>query len=140
VAVRKETIKKQFAAAIPPLLQPGEQPVAAVFMQSGVSPWVYVWSGLPGIMLAYAAGLAQYYVVLTDRRVLFLWASMISARPKGLAWADPRSPLSVSQLRPGKVFTTFRYTPYGKRSIRMNVHRMWSEELQTFLRELSPVG
>src|SRR2546428_12708811 len=88
MAFRREKIKQQFEVVIPSLLEPGERPVAGTFAQSGPSPWL---SGVIGILIMLLAGARWYFIQGTDRRGLFIKASMWTQRPKGLGWADPPS-------------------------------------------------
>jgi hypothetical protein len=140
MAIRKEKIKQQYVAAVPGLLEPGEQPQMGFFTQSGPAPWIYALGGLISVLVAWAAGMGNYFVVLTDRRILFVRGSLMSNRPKGLAWADPRSRLAIHDVKSGKIWTRLRYTPQGHRAMRFNVHRIWKPELESFLQQLAPVG
>ncbi len=140
MALRKARIKEQFVAVVPAMLEPGEQPQMGFFTQSGPAPWIYALGGFITMLVAWAGGMSNFYVVLTDRRILFIRGSLMSNRPKGLAWADPRSRLAISDVRHGKLWARLRYTPQGRRAMRLNVHRFWRPELQDFLRQLAPVG
>ncbi|MDP9330552.1 MAG: hypothetical protein M3P11_07960 [Actinomycetota bacterium] len=82
MAVRKAKIKQQFAAALSSLLQPEEQVRAETFAQSGPSPWLV---GVFGWLIMLLAGSRPYFIVVTNRRALFMRASMLTTRPKGLA-------------------------------------------------------
>src|SRR5205823_10919902 len=72
-----------------------------------------------------------YFIVVTDRRVVFMKASMFTGRPKGLAWADPRGAAQISDVDlDNAVWSKFRYRrPEGK-EVRINVHRFWREDGQ----------
>lgn len=123
MAITKEKIKQQFEAAIPAALEPGERVRASALSLSGASPW------LVGGLLGMIGGQRNYYIVVTDRRVLFLAGSNASGRPQGLAWADPIESVTLSDVDMGMgVWSHFRYQAPGRKEIRFNVHRMWREE------------
>ena len=93
MAFRREKVKEQFDQAIPPVLEPGERIVAQTLCLSGPSPWLV---GLIGWLLMLLAGQRYYFIAVTDRRVLFMKASMITGRPNGLAWADTRGAAQIT--------------------------------------------
>jgi hypothetical protein len=128
MALRKETIKKQFADALPAVLEPGEQIEAGTFCVSGPNPLFA--QGLFGIIGMLLFGMRWYFVAVTDRRVVFVKASYWTGRPSGFAWADARFSASVSDVNlSAKVWGHFKYTSLTKPSgIRLNVHRWWLDE------------
>lgn len=128
MAVRRDTVRKQFEEAVQPLLEPGEQLVAGSYGASGPNPlWL---SGLFGFIGMIIAGVRYYFVWVTDRRVIFMGASMMTARPKGgMVWADQRAAVSVSDVTPAATWSWFRYhRPAGGKPIRMNFPRFWRED------------
>jgi hypothetical protein len=128
MAVRRETVRKQFEDAVQPLLEPGEQLVAGAYGASGPNPlWL---SGLFGLIGMLVAGVRYYFVWVTDRRVIFMGASMMTARPKGgLAWSDARSSVSISDATPAATWSWFKYQrPAGDKPIRMNFARPWRDD------------
>src|SRR5437762_1358982 len=108
MAFRRVKIKEQFDAALPAVLEPGERVEAETMAQSGPSPWLI---GVIGWLFLLLAGARYYFIMVTDRRVLFMKASMIAAgRPRGLAWADPRDGVHVSDVHlTNAVWSKFRY-------------------------------
>jgi len=76
MAVRKETTRQQFTEAAAPLLEHGEQVVAGTLGRTGPSPWLSSAFGLLGFAVFALFGLRFYYLLVTDRRVLWLKASM----------------------------------------------------------------
>jgi hypothetical protein len=138
MAVRKETITKQYNEVMQAgILEPGEQVVTGMTTQTGASPW---FAGLIGVLMMLLTGTRWYYLALTDRRVLFLKASMWTARPKGgVAWADPRNAISISEVTAdAKVWNWLRYQrPGGVKPIRVNVSAVqWKPEFQTLVAQL----
>jgi hypothetical protein len=133
MAFRRETIKRQFDEAIPAVLDPGEQVQAGALSISGPSPWL---TGVFGILFMLLLGMRYYFVAVTDRRVLFMKASMLSGRPAGLAFADQRAAVSISDVRTGKVWNSLRYhRPEGK-PLRLNFHRIWGDEMSAIVQAL----
>jgi hypothetical protein len=134
MAVRRETVKKQFGEALANGgLEPGEQIVAGVLSQSGPTPWL---TGAIGLVFMLLLGMKYYFIAVTDRRVLFAQASLMSARPKGVvAWADPLGAGVVSDVdASAKLWSHFRYQRPGQpKATRFNVHRVWREDLQQVL-------
>ncbi len=128
MALRKDTMKKQFAEALPAFLEPGEQVVAGAYTVSGPTPFL---AGLVGIVGMLFMGMRYYFMAVTDRRVVFLKASMMTVRPKGLAWADPRSAVAISDVNAtASVWGHLRYTRADGKTIRLNFQRFWRDEMQ----------
>jgi len=123
MAIGKDKIKQQFEAAIPAALQPGEQVRAETLSLSGTSPW------LVGGLLGMLGGQRNYFIVVTDRRVLFFAGSKGTGRPLGLAWADPVDSVTLSDVDIGKaVWSKFRYRSASGKVMRFNIHRLWRDE------------
>jgi hypothetical protein len=140
VAIRKETIKQQYAQAMAPALEPGEQVLAGVMSQSGPSPWL---TGAIGILLMLAFGLKMYFVAVTDRRVVFWRGSLWSQRPQGLAWADPRGAATITDVvADAKLWNSFRYARPGEgKPTRFNVSNViWKDEYRQLIALLTGSG
>ena len=127
MAVRKETVKLQFNAALPAVLEPGEQVQGGVYCVSGPNP---LWAqGLLGLAGYFIFGMRYYYAALTDRRVLFINASFWTGRPGGLAWSDPRDSITISDLQTdNKLWNWCRYSSPTKENLRLNFHAFWRPE------------
>ena len=140
MALRKETIKKQFMEALPSMLEPGEQVQTGTFCVSGPNPLFS--QGLFGIIGLLLFQMRWYFVAVTDRRVVFVKASYWTGRPVGFGWADPRSSASISDVNlSAKVWGHFKYTsPTKPSAIRLNVHRWWLEEGNAVVAALSPAS
>lgn len=134
MAMRKETIKRQFAEAAQPLLQPGEEVRAGAFGVTGPSPWLI---GLIGVLGMFLAGMRYGYLFVTDRRIIFMKASFWSQRPAELGWVDPRASVQITDVNAsGRVWCHFGYVrPEGKR-LRLNFARIWRDEFDGVLSEL----
>jgi hypothetical protein len=140
MAVRREAVRKQFEDAAQPLLEPGEQLVAGAYGASGPNPlWL---SGLFGLVGMIIVNVRYYFVWVTDRRVLFMNASMMTARPKGgMSWADQRSAVSVSEVTPAATWSWFKYhRPAGGKPIRLNFPRPWRDDFAAMTAALGGAG
>lgn len=128
MAIRKEAVKKQFEEVVGTILQPGEGVVAGAYTVTGSPLFASGLFGLLGILLA---GTRYYWMTVTDRRVLFLGASMMSSRPKGgIKLEDGRSTVRVENATPRATWSTMRYVrPQGK-PMKLNFARPWREEMQ----------
>jgi hypothetical protein len=130
VAIRKETIRQQFADAAASELEPGERVIAGMLGSTGPSPWLSSAFGLLGVVVFALLGMRPYFMTVTDRRVLLMKASMTSNRPGGLAFADERSAVQVTRIKAGKVWSVLTYQrPNGKR-LTLNVHRLWRDDME----------
>jgi hypothetical protein len=132
VAVRKETIKAQVREWLSSALEPGEREVASVNTIAGPSPWLA--TGLLGLIGQ--AFIRYYYVVVTDRRILFVNMSRVSGRPKDIAIADPRSAVSVVEYRPASLWSVLKLNRGEDKPLKLHVHRIWREELDQVAKAL----
>ena len=128
MAVRKDTIKQQFNEALPTVLEPGEQVLGGAYGVSEPNPlWAQGLLGLVGFLIF---GM-RYYVALTDRRLIFMNASFWTSRPSGLAWADPRDSVTISDLQSdNKLWNWGRFSSPTKQNLRMNFHAFWRPRAQ----------
>ena len=135
MAFRREKVKEQFDQAIPPVLEPGERIVAQTLCLSGPSPWLV---GLIGWLFMLLAGQRYYFIAVTDRRVLFMKASMITGRPNGLGWADPRGAAQITDVDLDKaVWSKFFYQRPDAKRLRINIHRVWRDDGRAVVAELT---
>jgi heme/copper-type cytochrome/quinol oxidase subunit 2 len=138
MAVRKDTITRQFNQTMQAgILEPGEQVVTGMMTQTGASPWL---AGLIGVVLMLLTGTRWYFVALTDRRVVFLKASLLTSKPTGaVAWADPRSAVSISDIvNDAKVWNRLKYhRPGQSEPVRVNVSAVqWKSEFKSLVSNL----
>jgi hypothetical protein len=132
MAFRKATITEQFRIAIQDVLEPGERVETGTLAQSGPTPWLV---GAVGIVMMLVLGMRYYFIAVTDRRVLFMRASLMTGRPSGLAWADRRGAGRVFEVdADAALWSHFKYERPGDREVtRFNVHRIWRDELRHVL-------
>jgi hypothetical protein len=136
MAFRKATVQEQFQQAISAILEPGERVEAGVLSQSGPTPWL---SGAIGIVFMLVLGMRYYFIAVTDRRVLFMKASLMTVRPQRLGWADPRDVGTLSDVdADASLWSHFRYARPGEtKATRFNVHRIWRDELRSVVSAMS---
>jgi hypothetical protein len=135
MAFRKETIKRQFAEAQTDVLEPGEGVQAASLTTSGLSPWLIAALGWLIMLLL---GMRYYFVLVTDRRVVFMKASLLSGRPKGLAFADSRDQVSIIDVKFAGLWSSLRYRRPDGKELRLNFHRFWRDEMRALVQVLAP--
>ena len=88
MAVRRDTVRKQFEDAVQPMLEPGEHLVAGAWCASGPSPlWVQGLFGLVGMVIA---NVRYYFVWVTDRGSF--WSMREERRGPGPGPLSVRSP------------------------------------------------
>ncbi|UNS96406.1 hypothetical protein MMF93_07730 [Streptomyces tubbatahanensis] len=131
MAFRKATMKKQVAEAIAQQA-PGDQPLVSVGTVAGPTPWLSVgFLGLIGQFL-----IKYYFITVTEQALLFHRMSRFSQRPKEIVHAIPREQAHTLfgeiQLNP---LWSFYYMalPGEAKQVRINVHRMWRNELEQLL-------
>ncbi|MFI8852289.1 hypothetical protein ACIGW3_19180 [Streptomyces sp. NPDC053499] len=131
MAFRKATMKKQVAEAIAQQA-PGDRPLVSVGAVAGPTPWLSVgFLGLIGQFL-----IKYYFITVTEQALLVQRMSRFSQRPKEIVHAIPRdqarSVFGEIQLNP---LWSFYYMalPGEAKPVRINVHRMWRNELEELL-------
>lgn len=101
-AKRVETMRE----AVGPVLEPGEQVALSALGSTGPGLLVGVlFFGPIGMMLF----TKNYFVYLTDRRMIFLRASLSAKAAKGLAFAYPREDVSVVSVGKSAGYTDVRF-------------------------------
>lgn len=132
MAFRKATINAQFEIAIQAVLEPGERVETCTLAQSGPTPWL---TGAVGILMMLVLGMRYYFIAVTDRRVLFMRASLMTVKPNGIAWADQRGAGRVFEIdADASLWNHFKYERPGDGEVtRFNVHRIWRDELRGVL-------
>lgn len=136
MAVRKETIKAQVREWLSTVLEQGEREVASVNAIAGPSPWLA--TGLLGLIGQ--AFIKYYFVVVTDRRVLYVNMSRVSGRPKELAMSDPLSAVNVEEYKPSNLWSVLKLNRGEGKPLKLNVHRIWRDELEQVAQALGAPG
>jgi hypothetical protein len=137
MAVRKETIKKQANEMAAQAVQPGDQIIGGVYAITGPSPWLTNQLGLLGQLF-----IDYYYVAVTRQQVIFVKMNRLSNRPKEISFTAPLQSVRISDYDRNALWSSFRYNvPTAAKPLRLNVHRVWREELDAFVGAFgAPVG
>jgi hypothetical protein len=129
MAIRKETIKKQANEMIAATMQPGDEVVSGVYAITGPSPWLMNELGLIGQFF-----IDYYYVAVTRQQVIFVQMNRLSNRPKQIVFAAPAQSMQISDFKRKALWSSFRYqTPDTPKPRRLNVHRVWRDELDALV-------
>jgi hypothetical protein len=123
------------AAPIIAAAVPAEQVLVGARAESGLSTW---WM----LLSTYLAFLRHYwYLALTDHHVVLCRVSRWSGRPKDVESATPRGQVQVADYQQGTLFSTFRYSYPGRdKPLRMRVHRIYRQEIESMLGQLGAFG
>jgi len=119
----------------------GERVLAQTLAQSGYR-WIWARSlasldigtwfflvlsvGIDG--LRFLAGSRSYFIVVTNRRVLFLRPSMWARFPQRLAWADPTGAGQIDRIDLESPWITFRYRRPDGKLLRFNIDPECNDE------------
>ncbi|MGK5636737.1 hypothetical protein ACSNOK_00185 [Streptomyces sp. URMC 126] len=137
--VRKATIQEHVRRAVTEA-GPSDRPVVTVYGISGPSPLAMAF--LSSVWIFFVD---TYFVTYTRHGLLFHRAGKLSGRPKELVLSLPHDqarPL-VSDVRTGSLWSSFRFRMPGReKPTRLNVNRVWRNELDHLLRLLAtqPAG
>jgi hypothetical protein len=114
---------------------PAEQVLVGARAESGVSGW---WM----LLSTYVVFLRHYwYIALTDHHVVLVRVSRWSGRPRDVQAVTPRGEVQVTNYQPGTLFSTFRYVYPGRnKPLRMRVHRIYRQEIESMLGQLGAFG
>ena len=122
-------------AVIAAHLEPGEQPLVGARMHTGPSDW---WRLIPRVGAFVRFFQRHYFVVHTDRRLIFCGLSYWTGRPKNVKIMVPNSRAEVSDYRPGKLHGSFRFSyPDRKKPMTVRLGRVWRAEVEQLLASLS---
>jgi hypothetical protein len=76
----------------------------------------------------------HYYMVLSDRRVIFCGLSYWTARPRNIKVVVPRGQVQVSDYKPGTVWPSFRIGYPGRnKPMKLRAHRAYRPEVEQIL-------
>jgi|GEM_PF-1301380 len=121
-------------AVIAEHLEPGEQPLAGARVHTGPSDW---WRLIPRVGAFVRFFQRHYFVVHTDRRLIFCGLSYWTGRPKNVKIMVPNSRAEVSDYRPGKLHGSFRFShPDRKKPMTVRLGRVWRAEVEQLLASL----
>ncbi|MGW4805149.1 hypothetical protein [Kitasatospora sp. NPDC004272] len=134
MAILKSTIQEQVAQAIASI-EPNDRPVATIQTVTGPSPWLT--NGVIGLIAQLF--IKYYFVTLTHRVVVIHRTSRISNRPQEVLYVIPldQARASLSDVRRNTLWSSLRFQlPNEPKPTRMNIHRVWRAEMDTFVNGL----
>jgi hypothetical protein len=115
-------------------LEPGEQMLAGARVHTGPSDWLR-WA--PYIRLVVRLMQRHFYLMVTDRRLIFCGISYWSARPTHIEWVVPRAGVQASDYTAGAVYPSFRLTFPDRKPMRLRIYSSYEPEA---IRILSILG
>jgi|SRR5579875_65844 len=131
----KNRTAERAAPLVMAALGPSERILVGARVESGLSMW---WQMLSSWVVFFRK---YYYMVLTDHHVVMVRNSKWSGRPKTVESATPRGQVSISDFRPGVVFSTFKFGYPGRdKPMRLRVHRIFRPEIDSLLGQVGAFG
>ncbi|MFJ9342534.1 hypothetical protein ACIRP0_25055 [Streptomyces sp. NPDC101733] len=130
MAVKKATIQQQVADALTQA-NPTDRPLVTIQAVAGPSVWLMSMLGLIG-----QAFLSYYFVTVTEQAVVLHKASRMSNRPQEIVFAIPPAQVAgtITEVKRNAVWSSFRIQlPGQQKPTRMNVHRLWRNEMDELL-------
>jgi hypothetical protein len=119
--------------AVAPLLEHGEQVVAAMLTLRGPSPWLTKSWGVLSLPF-----LVSYYLTVTDRRVIVHRLNAGNNAIESLVFIEPIANVKISAVRRRPLWSSFRYeSPSTGKPIRINVHRRKRDLMDTVVGQLT---
>jgi hypothetical protein len=127
----KDRTAARASAVVESALEPGEQMLMGSRVHSGPSDW---WRLIPRVGAFIRFFQRHYFMVLTDRRVIFCGLSYWTARPKNIKAVVPRGQVQVSDYKPGTVWPSFRLGYPGRnKPMKLRAGRVWRPEVEQIL-------
>jgi hypothetical protein len=129
VAIRRDTIRQQALEALAPAVQQtGGRVTGGVYAITGPSPWLMNELGLIGQFFV-----KYYFVAVTEQQVFFLRMNRMTNRPGEIEYAAPRQAVQVTDYKRRPLWSSFKMMAPGMdKPLRLNVHRIWREDLDFF--------
>lgn len=142
MAIRRAKQKAQVIEKLASFVPPGEQFLATVHAETGLSPWLNaVFDEVPLLGLIVALTRQFYFFTLTDRAVIVNTANRFTNRPGEVVAVFPRYAIPVSQFNRAAVWSKFYFQfPNRPKPVRLNVHRYWRAELDQLATAFPPAG
>lgn len=134
MAIRKATIQKQLSEKLGEFAPPGEQIQVAFQAITGPSPWV---DSIPYVRFATIFIRKYYLVVLTNTSLVIVECSKWTGRPKTFVCAEHLSTAFFTDMQLNPMWSKVFYRmPTTGAPERLNVHRIWREELDALVARL----
>jgi hypothetical protein len=106
-------------------LEPGEQMLAGARVHTGPSDWLR-WA--PYVRLLVRLAQRHYYLMVTDRRLIFCGISYWNARPTHIGWVVPRAGVQASDYTVGAIYPSFRLTFPDRKPMRLRIYSSYEPE------------
>jgi hypothetical protein len=130
--ITKASLDMQMQVVIRQVSEPGEQVIASVYCASGLSPWLMRQISYLGMPFY-----TNYYVTLTDRRVIFHEMTKMANHVKSVAFIDPREAVAITKVKRKSLWSSLRYSsPSTAKPIRLNIHRNRRPAMDTIVAHL----
>jgi hypothetical protein len=131
----KDAIGAVAAQVIGPHLEPGEQMLGGTRAHTGPSDWLRF---IPRVGSIIRLVQTHYYVMLTDRRVIFCGVSYWGHRPSSIRFVVPRAGVQASGYTVGALYPSFLFSsPARPKPMRIRIRSLWEPET---LRILGALG
>ena len=121
----KDATGGRAAQVIGPHLEPGEQMIAGARVHTGPSDWLR-WA--PYIRIVVRLMQRHYYVMVTDRRLVFCGISFWNARPDHISWMVPRAGVQASDYTAGAIYPSFRLAFQDRKPMRLRIYSSYEPE------------
>jgi hypothetical protein len=167
VAARRDTVKSQIGPALYRAMKPGDQIVAGMRVQAGLTPQLDLMiclpcaaftaiAGIVGIGAGFATGLAAWFVPLvlqfgrrpvfiavTSRELICYRVSRLDSEPGRLMFRAPLTAVRMTSSGRGALrWRSVRYSGpgAGQRPLRLHAAGRWREDLDQVLTALQAGG
>jgi hypothetical protein len=108
-----------------PHLDPGEMIQAGTRVYTGPSDalrWIPRFGSIVRLVQTH------YYMLVTDRRVIFVGLSYWGQKPTGIKFMVPRGGLQVSDYNPAAIYPSFRFASAARKPMRLRMRTNWQAE------------
>ncbi|MFD0632228.1 hypothetical protein [Catenulispora yoronensis] len=133
-------MRKQVVQNLSQVAPPGEEFVACVHVETGMSPWlahllerIPLVGGLIGI--AIYSSREYYFITLTNTSLVVHRAARLTNRPKDFMFAVPIAASPISDIKKGWLLWSRMHFlfPGELKPSRLNFHRIWNADIQHFI-------
>lgn len=133
-------MRKQVVENLSQVAPPGEQFVACVHVETGISPWLaHVLERIPlvgGLIgIAIYSSRQYYFITLTNTSLVVHRAARLTNRPKEFMFGVPIATSPISDIKKGWLLWSRMHFlfPGDTKPTRLNFHRIWNADVQHFI-------
>ena len=140
MALTRAGMRKQVIENLSQVAPPGEQFIACVHCETGLSPWLaHVLERIPfvgGVIgIAIYSMRNYYFITLTNTSLVMHRAARLTNKPKEFVFAVPITSSPITGIKKGwllwsRMYFTF---PGESKPTRLNFHRIWNADVQHFI-------